>query len=239
MGDSVQYSLSLPYVSSSDREWAMHDCVANRDRWAAHVITGQMIQPPPQGGSTMQRRQFMASGFFGLVAAGLCLLATGPAQAASLSGPPNAEPMWEPQLVATTQFVVLSEWKNEAVFDKETGLVWELSPAKNSLDWTGAQEYCLNLAAGGRKGWRLPSVHELASLVDPGVAPPGPTLRAGHPFTNVQSSRYWGAPPNPQYAAPPWFVFFSDGRTKLADQKTGKALTWCVRTAGYDLSDQQ
>ena len=187
----------------------------------------------------MQRRQFMASGFFGLVAAGLCLLATDPAQAASLSGPANTEPAWKPQPVSATQFVVLSDWKSEAVFDRETGLVWELSPGKDPVDWTGAQEHCLNLAAGGRKGWRMPSVHELASLVDPGVAPPGPTLRAGHPFTNVQSANYWGAPPNPQYAAPPWYVFFSNGRTKIADMKTGKARTWCVRTAEVDVSEQQ
>ena len=186
----------------------------------------------------MQRRQFMASGFFGLVAAGLCLLATGPSQAASLSGPANTEPALKPQPVSATQFVVLSDWKSEAVFDRETGLVWELSPGKDPVDWVGAQEHCLNLAAGGRKGWRLPSVHELASLVDPGVASPGPTLRAGHPFTNVQSANYWGAPPNPQYAAPPWYVFFSNGRTKIADMKTGKARTWCVRTAEVDVSEQ-
>ena len=138
----------------------------------------------------------------------------------------------------SARFTILDSFNKEAALDNETGLVWELSPGKDPVDWAGAQEHCLNLAAGGRKGWRIPSVHELASLVDPAVASPGPTLRAGHPFTNVQSANYWGAPPNPQYAAPPWYVFFSNGRTKLADQKTGKARTWCVRTAGVDISEQ-
>jgi hypothetical protein len=141
--------------------------------------------------------------------------------------------------VTATRFVVLPDWANEAVLDRETGLVWELSPAKDTLDWNGAQDHCLNRTTGGRKGWRLPSVHELTSLVDPSIPPPGPTLRAGHPFTNVQSSRYWSVAPNLAFAAPPWFVFFSNGRAKIADQKTGKALTWCVRTAGYDMADQQ
>jgi Protein of unknown function (DUF1566) len=186
----------------------------------------------------MQRRQFMMSGVFGLTVVGLCLSGTGQAQAVSSIKPSYAEPAWKVQ-VAATRFVVLSDWASEAVLDRETGLVWELSPAKEMFDWTGAQDHCLNRSAGGRKGWRLPSAHELLSLVDPSITPPGPTLRAGHPFTNVQSSRYWGEAPNLQYAAPPRFVFFSDGRAKIADQKTGKAHAWCVRTAGYDMSEQQ
>jgi hypothetical protein len=133
----------------------------------------------------------------------------------------------------------MSDWANEAVLDRETGLVWELSPAKDTLNWTGAQEHCLNRATAGRKGWRLPSVHELASLVDPSVAAPGPTLRTGHPFTNVQAARYWGAAPNPQYNAPPWFVFFSNGKIQIADQKTGNAHAWCVRTGGFEGTEYQ
>jgi len=180
----------------------------------------------------------MMSGVFGLAVMGLCLSGEGPAQAASSNEPSYAEPARKAQRVAATRFLVLSDWANQAVLDRETGLVWELSPAKEAFNWTGAEDHCLNSATGGRKGWRLPSVHELASLVDPSIAPPGPTLRADHPFTNVQASRYWGAPPNPQYAAPPWFVFFSDGRTKIADQKTGKALAWCVRTLSYESLEQ-
>ena len=186
----------------------------------------------------MQRRRFMMSGVIGLAVVGLCLSGTGPAEAASSSKPSYTEPAGKPQLVASTQFVVLSDWASEAVLDRETGLVWEKSPAKDSLDWGAAQEHCLNRTAAGRKGWRIPSVHELASLVDPSIAHPGPTLRDGHPFTNVQATRYWGAPPNAQYDAPPWFVFFSDGRTKIADQKTAKGLAWCVRTGGLDLNEQ-
>ncbi len=187
----------------------------------------------------MQRRRFMMSGILGLAVVGLCLSGAGPAEAGPSDMPAHIKPDATPQLVSATRFVVLSDWANEAVLDRETGLVWEKSPAKDSMDWAAAQEHCLNRTAATRKGWRIPSVHELASLVDPSIAPPGPTLRDGHPFTNVQASRYWGAPPNAQYDAPPWFVFFSDGRTKIADQKVGKGLAWCVRNGGLDMVEQQ
>ena len=44
------------------------------------------------------------------------------------------------------------------------------------------------MTVGGTKGWRLPSVAELASLVDP--ANSNPALPTGHPFSNVQSPFY-------------------------------------------------
>jgi hypothetical protein len=179
----------------------------------------------------------MMSGVFGLTVATLCLSGTGQAaQAVSSIKPSYTEPAWKVQ-IAASRFVVLSDWASEAVLDRENGLVWELSPAKDTFNWAGAQEHCLNRSTGGRKGWRLPTVHELASLIDPSIAPPGPTLRAGHPFTNIQSARYWSVAPNLQYAAPPWFVIFSNGRPVRADQKADSGHVWCVRTAGYELND--
>src|SRR6266581_4918373 len=56
---------------------------------------------------------------------------------------------------------------NAAVRDNETGLVWEQSPATTTHTWAAARFQCTDRTVGGRKGWRLPSVHELASLVDP------------------------------------------------------------------------
>jgi hypothetical protein len=59
-----------------------------------------------------------------------------------------------------------------------------------------AQSHCNTLKTGGRLGWRLPTLQELASLVDPSVPFPGPTRPAGHPFSNVQSGNYWSATAN-------------------------------------------
>ena len=54
-----------------------------------------------------------------------------------------------------------------AVLDKETGLVWEKSPDTNTRDGDAAWAYCVEKTVGSRKGWRLPTVEELASLVNP------------------------------------------------------------------------
>ena len=116
-----------------------------------------------------------------------------------------------------------------AVRDNETGLVWEQSPLTAMHTWDAARIQCTGRAVGGRKGWRLPSVHELASLVDPSVNPPDPTLPAGHPFTSVQQGGYWSATTNagdlPDTA---WGVEFERGLVAFLS-KTGTSHVWCVR----------
>ena len=117
-----------------------------------------------------------------------------------------------------------------AVLDKETGLVWEQSPSSTRFRWNDISDFrlraayhCDNLSVGNRKGWRLPTVQELASLIDPSVAEPGPTLPAGNPFTNVQSDAfapYWTATSfagNPEASA--WNVYFHFGLADLDDKR--------------------
>src|SRR5262249_43113868 len=83
---------------------------------------------------------------------------------------------WENQINSPHRFQVLSKFGSEAVFDKETGRVWEQSPSTSPVSWFDALSHCYALEVGRRKGWRLPTIEELASLVD--TSQPAPTLPA-------------------------------------------------------------
>lgn len=132
-------------------------------------------------------------------------------------------------LPAAQRFVVLPTFKNEAVLDKETGLVWERSPQTTSTRWVVARRACLENKVGGQSGWRLPSLQELTSLVDPSVAPPGPTLSPGHPFLSVKSTVYWSATRVDEDARGSWAVHFGLGGGATFINWAHSVPSWCVR----------
>lgn len=153
------------------------------------------------------------------------------AQAVTSTGSYYAEPSWDQKLPASTRFVVLSDWNSEAVLDRNTGLVWEKAPSSAIEHWNAARITCINKNVGGQKGWRLPSIPELASLVDPSVAAPGPTLSPGHPFTNIQISGYWSATSSAEFPSDVWLVEFVHGEV-LALTNGTSGNSWCVRGGG-------
>ena len=130
---------------------------------------------------------------------------------------------------ADQRFVVLPAFNNEAVLDKETGLVWERSPHTTSARWIAARRTCIEKNVGGQKGWRLPSLKELTSLVDPSVAPPGPTLPPGHPFLTVKSTVYWSATRVDEDARGSWAVHFGLGGGSTFINWAHSVQSWCVR----------
>ena len=161
--------------------------------------------------------------------------------AAVANGPYYALPAWAQKLVCTTtsncpRFIVLADWNSEAVLDRETGLVWERSPSTSPLLWLNAQRHCNRSNTGDRLGWRLPTLQELASLVD--RTQPNPALPSGHPFQkeNVQSSEfsfYWSATTLAGTGNEPlaWGVSFGIGFVDnvVNALKSDQAFVWCVR----------
>jgi uncharacterized protein DUF1566 len=137
------------------------------------------------------------------------------------------------------RFTVLPAFNKEAVFDKETGLVWEQAPSTQNFNWFNALEVCYNLNLGNRYGWRMPTVEELTSLLD--ATQPAPMLPAGHPFNtnNVRSAFYWSATTNAFDPTRAWDVSFFNGHIttgiKTFDDFGGGGVSgpfvWCVRGA--------
>jgi hypothetical protein len=161
----------------------------------------------------------LALGVFGFVAI---------AQAASVDHIP---PTWDQILPASKRFVPVMG--GDAIRDRETGLVWEKSPDSRS-DWDHAQIHCNSLKTGGRLGWRVPTVQELLSLVDPSIQPgTGPTLPDGHPFTNILPASYWTATAtqNPSFGdvRVAWGVTFNGGFPFYVYMSNPDFNTWCVR----------
>ena len=174
-----------------------------------------------------RRRNRLISGFFSLGLLAGVALAAGPAPAAEGPATSFVDRAWNRKLPAGPRFLVQTDWNSEAVLDKETGLVWERSPQLTVETWSTAPGTCLNKTVGGRKGWRLPSFPELASLIDPSVAP-GPTLPLGHPFTNVLPAFYWSATTVAAIPTAAWLVNFSSGAVSN-NGKTLGLVVWCVR----------
>jgi hypothetical protein len=155
--------------------------------------------------------------------------ASAEAERAKSAGNEDIQTMqWDKAMPASQRFVVLTAFNNDAVLDKETGLVWEKSPQSAAVSLPNARLACANKAVGGRKGWRVPALPELASLVDPSVASPGPALPSGHPFAGVQSANYWSASAHVDNPTLTWGVGFSNGAA-LGVSKAFDQRVWCVR----------
>ena len=89
---------------------------------------------------------------------------------------------------------------------------------------------------GGQFGQRLPSIAELASLLDPNNPDGDPDLPPGHPFMAIGETVgfYWSATANavnPTNSA--WNVHFTD--SEMFTNGIGSTLrVWCVRGGHND-----
>ena len=114
-------------------------------------------------------------------------------------------PIWSQTLPAAERFVLVMG--NVAVLDRETGLVWQRATDSTLRNWYDATSYCYGLYLGGRMGWRVPSIEQLTSLVDPSQYP---TLPAGNPFTGSIAAPHWSSTDYID-SGHAWYVYFSDG----------------------------
>lgn len=129
---------------------------------------------------------------------------------------------------------------DDIVFDKETRLVWMKVPGVDLKSWYDATYACINVKAGGKMGWRLPTTEELQSLWDPVGDGHGLSLPNGHPFDIIDDAgtqpSYWTSTSdiqNPGVAAYP--VCFATGCLYEALKANPYNYAWCVRGGyGYD-----
>jgi len=170
-----------------------------------------------------------------MLVGGLCLVGSGLRITPATAAPPVKENAlagvtqnWDKNLPSASRFTVLPSFNNEAVRDNNTGLVWEQAPDSTTRMWVDALASCLIKNVGGTRGWRLPSVVELASLIDPAL--PAPFVPTSD-FTGVQiDTGYWSAT---AYAGNPtdaWSVGF-DVAPAFFINRASHVHVWCVRGA--------
>lgn len=176
------------------------------------------------------------------VASAITILASGSVSAQTImNGPYYSNPSWDQTLPAAQRFIVLSNMNNEAVLDRETGLVWQRTPevVTKTRNYQNAIDACWETSTGGRKGWRLPAPEELMSLVDPTQSIPA--LPFGHPFLQVYPpGQYWTIGTiSPTTGGGFIFNFSAVGGAFIgfADQDAFFAGVWCTRGGSHIITD--
>ena len=156
--------------------------------------------------------------------------------------PCTVPPTWSEVIGGNERFIpttfVDGNTNPVAYCDGETGLVWDAQPNNATIDWFQARGDCLNRSVGdnGQKGWRLPSIAELASLVDKNSTScntGGPCVPDGSPFVDtVQADFYWSASTNESDTSFAWEVLFNSGFVERSTKIIAdRARAWCVRGA--------
>jgi hypothetical protein len=98
---------------------------------------------------------------------------------------------------------------NGMVYDTKTNLTWQQVISKGMYTQGESVSHCATLGLNGVT-WRLPTMREILTIVDPSVAPPGPTIDATA-FPNTPVGFYWSAT---QYSGTPekyWSAQFQFG----------------------------
>ena len=133
---------------------------------------------------------------------------------------------WSKALPAAERFVVLEAFSNEAVLDRNTGLVWERAPRHDSRRWFSGQYECLRATTGGQMGWRMPSISEMTSLLDPSRT--NPALPEGTPFDIGGQAFFWTATRRAGFTDLAWGVNVRDGFVDDYEFSL-QVSSWCVR----------
>jgi len=110
------------------------------------------------------------------------------------------------------------------VGDSHTGLSWQRASSPATMSAAAATDYCADLDLGGH-AWRLPSVQELATLVDETRVAPAINLTA-FPDT-AKSTWYWSASTAAPDTTKRWGLNYDDGFTNYRSISAGFAR--CVR----------
>ena len=115
------------------------------------------------------------------------------------------------------------------VTDYNTKLMWSKNADPCSWKkWSEALSYCDGLTLAGHSDWRLPSMSEFKSLIDPRRV--NPALPPGNPFMNVQSTLYWSSTTYGSTPGLAWSVSMGSGNVLVDYKDFSLYYVWPVRS---------
>jgi hypothetical protein len=100
------------------------------------------------------------------------------------------------------------------VTDNITKLMWQQAVPAALYTWAGAKAFCPTLNLAGHNDWRLPSIIELASIVDLGQSYPSIN---GTYFPATLASVFWSSSPWDSSSSNAWSVIFDYGYSNYDD----------------------
>jgi hypothetical protein len=92
------------------------------------------------------------------------------------------------------------EERKDCFYDNETGLEWSLE-TYDRRSWQDAIHACLAFG----NGWKLPTIHELITLIDYEKINPATDL------PKMEADYYWSSSTSMYYRDYAWLVDFDDG----------------------------
>ena len=100
-----------------------------------------------------------------------------------------------------------TDHSNGTVTDNSSGLMWQTAESIPKT-WQQALTYAQTLELAGFDDWRLPTIKELATLID--TSRSRPTINTDF-FPGCRSDAYWSATEYSQNPGFAWYVDFNDG----------------------------
>ena len=128
------------------------------------------------------------------------------------------------------RFVVYStkDTQSNIILDKQSGLLWQdQRTVINRLFYANtANNYCSNMNLGSLNHWRVPTYHELMSLIDYQKSEPATSA----PFVHQSIGDFWTSTPSVKDPKYYWYIDFLYGYTSISPM--GKPLLLrCVHNA--------
>jgi len=130
-------------------------------------------------------------------------------------------------LLSFLMFFAFLQAEITMVKDPATNLLWEDTPhvRETKVTHPRAKEYCTELKLGGFEDWRLPTIHELLTIVDYHRVSPAIL----HAFSYVEDeSFYWTSTTVADESDAFWGVNFKRGSSSKASEYYDRYVR-CVR----------